>query len=113
MTTPYRWYRPVLKFGTSTLTASTEDLSLARLADLVEQIAALHAAGLQPVVVSSGAVAVGRQLLGSSVGGKDLPYKQVLAAVGQSRLMHLYDQFFAFHGILSAQVLLTRADISE
>jgi glutamate 5-kinase len=113
MTTPYQWRRPVLKFGSSTLTAGTEGLSLARIADLVEQISTLHAAGLQPVVVSSGAVAVGRQLVGPGPGRKDVPYKQVLAAVGQSRLMHLYDQFFAFHGIISAQVLLTRADISE
>src|SRR5947209_6338020 len=113
MTAPFHWRRPVLKFGTSTLTAGTDGLSLAKLADLVEQISALHAAGVQPVVVSSGAVAVGRQLLGPAPGRKDLPFKQVLAAVGQSRLMHLYDQFFGFHGIVSAQVLLTRADISE
>jgi glutamate 5-kinase len=113
MTTHYHWRRPVLKFGTSTLTAGTEGLSLAKLADLVEQVSTLHAAGLQPVLVSSGAVAVGRQLLTPAPARKDLPYKQVLAAVGQSRLMHLYDQFFAFHGIISAQVLLTRADISE
>lgn len=113
MTPSFHWRRPVLKFGTSTLTAGTDGLSLAKLADLVEQVSTLHAAGLQPVLVSSGAVGVGRQLLGSATGHKDLPYKQVLAAVGQSRLMHLYDQFFAFHGIVSAQVLLTRADISE
>jgi glutamate 5-kinase len=109
----FRWRRPVVKIGTSTLTAGSDQLSLAKIADLVEQVSTLHGAGLQPVLVSSGAVAAGRQRLGSARGRKDVPFKQVLAAVGQSRLMHLYDQFFEFHGITSAQVLLTRADVSE
>jgi glutamate 5-kinase len=113
MSHPFRWRRPVLKFGTSTLTGGTDHLSLARLAALVEQVAALHAAGLQPVVVSSGAIAVGRQRLGLPRAGKDVPFKQILAAIGQSRIMHLYDQIFEFHGITSAQVLLTRDDIAE
>jgi glutamate 5-kinase len=113
MSHAFRWRRPVLKFGTSTLTAGTDRLSLARLADLVEQVATLHTAGLQPVVVSSGAIAVGRQRLGLPRAGKDVPFKQILAAIGQSRIMHLYDQIFEFHGIISAQVLLTRADIAE
>ena len=64
-------------------------------------------------MVSSGAIAVGRQRLGLGREGKNLALKQVLAAVGQSRLMHLYDQIFEFHGITSAQVLLTRDDIAE
>jgi glutamate 5-kinase len=105
--------RPVLKFGTSTLTGGTDDLSLAKLADLVEQVAFLHRAGLQPVIVSSGAVAAGRQRLRIGPDRKDVSIKQMLAAVGQSRLMHLYDQFFEFHGITTAQVLVTRGDINE
>jgi glutamate 5-kinase len=76
-------------------------------------VVALRLAGLQPVVVSSGAIAAGRQRLGFPRDRKDVSFKQLLAAVGQSRLMHLYDQFFDFHGITSAQVLLTRADLSE
>lgn len=113
MTSTFAWRRPVLKIGTSTLTAGTDCLSLAKLADLVEQVATLHAGGVRPILVSSGAVTAGRQRLGASRGRKDVAFKQVLAAVGQSRLMHLYDQFFEFHGITSAQVLLTRADIAE
>lgn len=109
----FRYRRPVIKLGTSTLTAGTTEISLAMLASLVEQIATLQRAGLQPLVVSSGAIAAGRQRLGFPVGHKDLSFKQVLAAVGQSRLMHLYDQFFDFHSVTSAQVLLTRADLSE
>jgi glutamate 5-kinase len=113
MTDQFRWRRPVLKFGTSTLTAGTAQLSLGRLADLVEQVAALQTAGVQPIVVSSGAITVGRQRLGSPRDRKDVSFRQILAAVGQSRLMHLYDEFFEFHGITSAQVLVTRADLAE
>ncbi len=113
MTYSFQWRRPVVKFGTSTLTGGTPRLSLARIADLVEQVTALRAAGLQPIVVSSGAITVGRQRLGSPRDRKDVSFKQILAAVGQSRLMHLYDQFFEFHGIATAQVLVTRADLAE
>jgi glutamate 5-kinase len=112
MTASYLFRRPVIKLGTSTLTAGDSHLSLAKLADLVEQVAALHSAGLEPIVVSSGAVAVGRQQLGFPA-DKDVSGKQVMAAVGQSRLMHLYDQNFAFYGITCAQVLLTREDLAE
>jgi glutamate 5-kinase len=110
---PFLWKRPVLKFGTSTLTGGGDALSLAKLADLVEQTAALHAAGLEPVIVSSGAVAAGRHRLQSPGERRELPVKQMLAAVGQSRLMHLYDQAFEFHGITTAQVLVTRHDLAE
>ena len=113
MADPPLWRRPVLKFGTSTLTGGTTQLSLAKLADLVEQVAALRLAGVQPIVVSSGAITAGRQRLGFPRDRKDVSFKQVLAAVGQSRLMHFYDQFFEFHGITSAQVLLTRSDLAE
>src|SRR5579859_556315 len=109
----FHFERPVFKIGTSTLTAGTSYLSLARLADLVEQVVDAHRAGVRPIVVSSGAIAAGRQRLGFPRDQKDVSFKQVLAAVGQSRLMHLYDQFFDFHGVTSAQVLLTRSDLSE
>ena len=81
MSTSYRWRRPVLKIGTSTLTAGTTQLSLAKLADLVEQVATLRNAGLQPIVVSSGAVAAGRQRLNFPRERKNVSFKQVLAAV--------------------------------
>lgn len=109
----FRRRRPVLKFGTTTLTGGTDDLSLAKLADLVEQVVTLQRAGLQPVIVSSGAVAAGRQRLQLGPDRKDVSMKQMLAAVGQSRLMHLYDQFFEFHGVTTAQVLVTRGDLRE
>src|SRR5450759_3190114 len=98
MADSFHWRRPVFKFGTSTLTGGTAQLSLGRLADLVEQVATVQMAGAQPIVVSSGAITVGRQRLGSPRDRKDVSFRQILAAVGQSRLMHLYDEFFEFHG---------------
>jgi len=71
------------------------------------------AAGCQLVVVSSGAIAVGRERLNYPQLPKDIPAKQMLAAVGQPRLMALYEQLFSLYGLTVAQVLLTRADLSD
>jgi len=104
--------RIVIKLGTSTLTAGTQLLSPPRLADLVRQIAALRAASHAVVLVSSGAMASGREALGFPSLPKDIPAKQMLAAVGQPRLMALYAELFAARNITVAQVLLTRTDLT-
>jgi glutamate 5-kinase len=83
------------------------------MAALVEQVARLHHRGLGLLIVSSGAIAAGRHKLGLARKRRDIPFKQVLASVGQSSLMHAYDQFFAGHGITVAQALLTKADLSD
>ena len=105
--------RVVVKLGTSTLTAGTTQLSLPRMVDLVRQIAQLHAAGCEVILVSSGAIAAGRERLNHPQLAKDIPAKQMLAAVGQPRLMALYEQLFTLYGAIVAQVLLTRADLSD
>jgi glutamate 5-kinase len=105
--------RVVVKLGTSTLTAGTTQLSLPRMVDLVRQITQLHAAGCEVILVSSGAIAAGRERLNHPQLAKDIPAKQMLAAVGQPRLMALYEQLFALYGAIVAQVLLTRADLSD
>jgi glutamate 5-kinase len=105
--------RVVVKLGTSTLTAGTTQLSLPRMVDLVRQIAQLHAKGCEVILVSSGAIAAGRERLNNPQLTKDIPAKQMLAAVGQPRLMALYEQLFALYGAIVAQVLLTRADLSD
>ena len=104
--------RIVAKFGTSLLTGGTDRLSRPVMAGLVEQLAALHAAGHELVVVSSGAIAAGREKLGLTRRVRGIPYRQVLASAGQSHLMNLYEDLFARHGIKVAQALLTRADLS-
>jgi len=96
--------RLVIKVGSAVL-AGPEGLDNAVIEDLASQIAALHGRGLDVVLVSSGAVAAGRRVLGVTT--RDLPSRQAASAVGQSRLMHAWDQAFATRGIVSAQVLLT------
>ncbi|MBI4498344.1 MAG: glutamate 5-kinase [Chloroflexi bacterium] len=111
---PPAYRRIVVKFGTNLLTAGTDRLDLEAVAHLVSQVARLHQAGHQIIVVSSGAVAAGRYRLGMvRTRRKDIPFKQVLAAVGQSRLMDAYDQLFSWHGIIVAQALLTKNDLSD
>ena len=108
---PFR--RIVVKLGTSLLTSGSNKLDDARMAGLVAQAAALHKQDVQMVIVSSGAVAAGREKLGLTRKVPGLPYKQVLASVGQSRLMNAYERLFAPHEITLAQALLTRSDLCQ
>lgn len=105
--------RIVIKLGTSTLTGSSQRLSLPRMVDLVRQIAQLHDSGCSIILVSSGAIAAGRESLNFPHLPKDIPAKQMLAAVGQPRLMAVYEQLFSLYNVTVAQVLLTRSDLSN
>jgi glutamate 5-kinase len=105
--------RIVIKLGTSTLTAGTTHLSPPRLVDLVRQMSHLRAHGIDVIVVTSGAIAVGRERLNFPLLQKDIPAKQMLAAIGQPRLMAIYEQLFGLYGLMVAQVLLTRTDLSH
>ncbi len=80
---------------------------------IVQQLAALHQRGHEVILVSSGAQAAGRERLGYPELPKAMPAKQMLAAVGQSRLMQLYNELFDIFEIPVAQVLLTRDDLSH
>jgi len=108
---PYR--RIVAKFGTSLLTGGSDCLNQAVMSSLVAQAAQLHQQGLELLIVSSGAIASGRYKLGLTRKLKGIPYKQVLASVGQSGLMYVYEQLFSQHNITVAQALLTKADLSD
>ena len=113
---PKRAYRRVIaKFGTGLLTGGGDRLDIEVMADLARQVAALHAQGIEVVVVSSGAIAAGRQQLSRAKERqrKDMPFRQVLASVGQSHLMQTYDQLFRRHDIIIAQTLLTRRDLAD
>jgi glutamate 5-kinase len=105
--------RIVIKLGTNVLTAGTDHLHRPRMVELVRQIAEARASGVEIVLVSSGAVAAGRERLQFPPKRKDLPFKQLLAAVGQSRLMHIYEQIFDLYSIPVAQTLLTREDLHD
>ncbi len=108
--------RLVIKLGTSVLTAGTDRLNRPFMVDLARQVAVLREKGVQVLLVSSGAIAAGREQLGfppdySKKG--NVPFKQVLAAVGQGRLMHLYEQLFDIYGLHVGQALLTRDDLRD
>ena len=103
----------IVKLGTSTLTAGTAHISPPLLVELARQVTYLQSAGHQVILVSSGAMAAGREKLGFPQLPRDLPAKQMLAAIGQPRLMALYEQVFGLYGCTVAQVLLTRADLSD
>jgi glutamate 5-kinase len=105
--------RLVVKVGTGVLTNSRNQPDLAQLEQLVAQLAAQRKTGREVVLVTSGAVGAGMGALGYSSRPATLPEKQACAAVGQSRLMAAYDELFARHGLVVAQVLLTHADLED
>jgi glutamate 5-kinase len=107
------YHRIVAKFGTNLLTGGTDRLDPNAMASLVEQISQLHDKGHEIIIVSSGAVAAGRQKLGLTEDYKGTPFKQVLASVGQNQLMQAYDQLFSWHKITVAQALLTKANFAD
>jgi len=107
------YHRVVVKLGTSLLTGGSEYLDQSILSNLVTQIAQLHKQGLELLIVSSGAIASGRDKLGLTRKVRGIPYRQVLASVGQGHLMSLYEQLFSQHEVIVAQALLTKADLSD
>ncbi len=101
--------RVVVKIGSSLLVdAATRAVARDWLASLAQDIADLRRQGREVIVVSSGAVALGRGRLKTSPGR--LQDKQAAAAVGQTLLMHAWEEALAPHGLITAQVLLTRDD---
>src|SRR6516225_50488 len=105
--------RVIIKVGTSIVTGSEGQLFLERIEPIVRSIAALHTSR-QIVLVSSGAVGLGRGWLGLHPSRlKDMATKQACAAVGQSLLMEAYKRLFGAYGVKTAQVLLTEEDFSN
>jgi glutamate 5-kinase len=106
--------RVVIKLGTSVVTGAGGEVCGERIEPLTRSIAALLRAGRQVVLVSSGAVGLGAGRLGLHQSRlKDLVVRQACAAVGQSLLMHAYEELFRLHGVKIAQVLLTEDDFSD
>jgi len=105
--------RITVKVGTSTLTYDSGKLNLDRMEHLVRELADLAHSGHQVILVSSGAIAVGRSRLRVDHRPKTTPEKQALAAVGQGILLQTYEKFFAEYGLIVGQVLLTKADVDN
>src|SRR5262245_58522010 len=105
--------RVVVKLGSNLFFDSEGALATPRISALIEDMAAARLDGRQIIVVSSGAVALGANALKMKTQSALLVQKQAFAAVGQSRLMNLYEQGFGKSGLTAAQVLLTEEDFSN
>jgi len=105
--------RAVVKVGSSLVTDEGRGLDAGAIARWAAQISALHQLGKQVVLVSSGAIAEGMQRLGWRRRPQQIHELQAAAAVGQMGLAQAYESGFAAHGLRSAQVLLTHADLAD
>ncbi|WP_318434218.1 glutamate 5-kinase [Photobacterium leiognathi] len=103
----------VVKLGTSVLTGGTLKLDRAHMVELVRQCAMLRRQGHKVIIVTSGAIAAGREHLGYPELPKTMASKQLLAAVGQGRLIQEWETLFGIYGINIGQMLLTRADLND
>lgn len=105
--------RVIAKVGTSSLTDESGAIDRAVVADIARQMCTLRGAGHEVVLVTSGAVAAGVASLGLTSRPADMTTLQALAAVGQSRLMEVYNAEFAALGLVAAQVLLVPHDFAD
>ncbi len=105
--------RIVVKLGTGVLTDSRKQPDLGQMEPLVAQVAQQRQAGKEIVLVSSGAVGAGMGALGHQKRPNDLAELQACAAVGQSRLMAIYEKLFGAFGLAVAQILLTHDDLQH
>lgn len=103
----------VIKIGTSSLTQPTGKIAIATIASLVETLSYLRSQGHRVVLVSSGAVGVGCARLNLTERPRKMALKQAVAAVGQGRLMRIYDDLFSTLQQAIAQVLLTRRELVD
>ncbi len=106
-------HRIVVKLGTNVIMRPDGKVALGLLCGLVEQVAALRAQGIEVLLVSSGAVGLGMERLGLVERPTVVAQVQACAAIGQSRLMALYDDAFDRLGCPIAQVLLTEDDFRD
>ncbi|MDR2693469.1 MAG: glutamate 5-kinase [Chitinispirillales bacterium] len=98
----------VVKTGSRILTAAGHET---RVEQLASDMSALRKSGIRVVLVSSGAIAHGMRALGLDKRPAEIPMQQACAAIGQNRLMAIYREYFAEHGTLTGQVLLTWDDL--
>jgi glutamate 5-kinase len=105
--------RIIVKVGSSLVTNEGRGLDHAAIARWAYQISALRTLGKEVVLVSSGAIAEGMLRLGFTARPTDIHELQACAAVGQMGLAHIYETSFRTHGVKTAQVLLTHADLAD
>ncbi|KAB2834776.1 MAG: glutamate 5-kinase, partial [Candidatus Brocadia sp.] len=103
----------VVKIGTGVLTTEDGYVDKKQIQRLAEQVVELKKMGYDVVVVSSGAIGSGMGELGIEKRPGTLPELQAVAAIGQSKLISVYDDCFKLHGYHAAQILLTREDFED
>lgn len=106
--------RIVVKVGSSSLThKETGRLDLNKMEVLIRELCDLRNQGKDVILVSSGAIAVGRNIIGLTERPNELPVKQACAAIGQCRLMMIYQKIFAEYNHIAAQVLMTKKTVTD
>lgn len=109
--------RIVIKIGSSSLQhKETGDLDYTKLDTLVRELCNIRNQGKDVILVSSGAIAVGKKALGSTTvkaEGKHMGFKQACAAIGQARLMMTYQKLFAEYNQIAAQILMTKNTVTD
>jgi glutamate 5-kinase len=108
-----RYKKITVKVGSNVLTKEDGTLNVPRIAHLVEQISVLHKAGVELVLVSSGAVASGRAMLTPCKKSDAVSSRQLWAALGQVKLMSRYSDLFREYDLICAQVLATKENFSS
>jgi glutamate 5-kinase len=109
----FRFKKIAVKIGSNVLTRADGTLDITRMSALVDQIAMLHKRGVEVVIVSSGAVASGRSVLGLSKKLDVIDQRQLFSAVGQAKLINHYWDLFRDHGITVGQVLTMKENFSS
>ncbi len=106
--------RIVVKIGSSSLHhMSTGELNLTKMERLVRELCELKNQGKDVILVSSGAIAVGKKVMNIMPTDKEIPVKQACAAIGQARLMMIYQKLFAEYNHTTAQILMTKHTIVD
>ena len=106
--------RIVVKIGSSSLHhMKTGELNLTKMERLVRELCELKNQGKDVILVSSGAIAVGRKTVSVTPKDADIPLKQACAAIGQARLMMIYERLFAEYNHVTAQILMTMHTVLE
>lgn len=109
----FRYNKIAVKIGSNVLTRADGTLDITRMSALVDQIAFLHKHGVEIVLISSGAVASGRSILGLNKKMDVVDQRQLYSAVGQAKLINHYWDLFRDHGITVGQVLTTKENFSS
>lgn len=105
-----RYKKIAVKIGSNVLTRPDGTLDITRMSALVDQISVLHKLGVQLVLISSGAVASGRSVMGLSKKMDIVEQRQLYSTVGQAKLINHYWELFREHGIIVGQVLTTKTN---